>query len=61
VPGWEQFTALFLFFVTENDGPPGRARFVAKVPYEVRAATGALARLETRLDEICRWSSARPS
>jgi hypothetical protein len=29
VPGWEQFTALFLFFITENDqpdGPHARAR-----------------------------------
>ena len=33
----------------------------ATVPCEVRAATGALARLETGLDEICGWSSARRS
>jgi hypothetical protein len=61
VPGWEQFTALFLFFVTENDKPdgqPGRARFAAKVPHEVQATTDALARLEARLAEICGWSSA---
>jgi hypothetical protein len=62
VPGWEQFTALFLFFITENDridGTPGRARFVAKLPHEVQATTGALARLEARLAEICGWSSGR--
>jgi hypothetical protein len=62
VPGWEQFTALFLFFITENDKPdgrPDRASFAAKLPYEVQATTGALARLEARLAEICGWSSGR--
>ncbi|MFL6102405.1 MAG: hypothetical protein ACJ74K_03505 [Actinomycetes bacterium] len=45
LPGWEQFTALFLFFVSEDDrldGDDDRARFAAKVPHEVRATTGAL-------------------
>ena len=61
-PGWEQFTALFLFFITENDQPdgrPDRARFAAKLPYEVQATTGAWGRLEARLAEICGWSSGR--
>jgi hypothetical protein len=62
LPGWEQFTALFLFFVSEDDrldGDDARARFAAKVPHEVRATTGALGRLEARLSEICGWSSSR--
>jgi hypothetical protein len=62
VPGWEQFTALFLFFITERDqpdGPHGRARFAAKLPHEVQATTAALARLEARLAEVCGWSSGR--
>jgi hypothetical protein len=62
LPGWEQFTALFLFFVSEDDrleGDDARARFAAKVPHEVRAATTALGRLEARLSEICGWSSGR--
>jgi hypothetical protein len=62
LPGWEQFTALFLFFVSEDDrldGDDDRARFAAKVPHEVRATTGALGRLEARLSEICGWSSSR--
>ena len=70
LPGWEQFTALFLFFVSEDDQldfaelgkrEQNRARFVAKLRYEVDATIAALARLETRLTEICRWSAARPS
>jgi hypothetical protein len=62
LPGWEQFTALFLFFVSEDDrldGDDDRARFAAKVPHEVRVTTGALGRLEARLAEICGWSSSR--
>lgn len=66
LPGWEQFTALFLFFISEDDKldipeDDERARFVAKVAYEVRATIEALARLETRLTELCGWSSARGS
>lgn len=64
LPGWEQFTALFLFFISEDNQPnrrDGRARFVAKVPHEVRATTKALGQLEIRLTEICGWSSARRS
>jgi hypothetical protein len=64
LPGWEQFTALFLFFISEDDKldipeDDRRARFAAKVAHEVRATIEALARLETRLTEICGWSSAR--
>jgi hypothetical protein len=62
LPGWEQFTALFLFFVSEDDrldGDDARARFAAKAPHEVGATTGALGRLEARLSEICGWSSSR--
>jgi hypothetical protein len=52
---------------TALQGPTGagifeddkRARFSAKVAHEVRATIEALARLETRLTEICGWSSAR--
>jgi hypothetical protein len=57
-PGWEQFTALFPFFISEDDK---RARFAAKVAHEVRATIEALARLETRPTEICGRSSARGS
>ena len=68
LPGWEQFTALFLFFISEDDkldldklgtNEKKRARFVAKVEHEVRATTEALARLEKRLKEIRGWTSAR--
>jgi hypothetical protein len=57
LPGWEQFTALFMFFLSEDNNlviPEGdkRVRFIAKVPYKVHATTEALARLETRLTEI---------
>jgi hypothetical protein len=62
LPGWEQFTALFLFFIAEDDQldiealdepEKHRARFVAKLCYEVDATIEALARLETRLTELC--------
>jgi len=55
LPGWEQFTALFYFFISEDDEPDkkdGRARFVAKLDYEVDATIEALSRLETRLTKI---------
>jgi hypothetical protein len=65
VPGWEQFTALFLFFISEDNKldikqDDKRARFAAKVPHEVRATTEALARLERRLTEICGLNEAPP-
>jgi hypothetical protein len=62
LPGWEQFTALFLFFISEDDKlniaeldarEQDRARFVAKLPYEVDATIEALARLEARLTKLC--------
>jgi hypothetical protein len=61
LPGWEQFTALFLFFseddklnIAELDPrEQDRARFVAKLPYEVDATIEALARLEARLTKLC--------
>ena len=62
LPGWEQFTALFLFLISEDDQldiealdepEKHRARFVAKLRYEVDATIEALARLERRLTEIC--------
>ena len=62
LPGWEQFTALFLFFVSEDDKldiatlgehERNRARLVAKLDDEVAATIGALSRLETRLTKIC--------
>jgi hypothetical protein len=62
VPGWEQFTALFLFFISEDnqldiptlgERAKNRARFVAKLDHEVDATIEGLARLRTRLSEIC--------
>jgi hypothetical protein len=70
LPGWEQFTALFLFFISEDskldlstlkEHERNRARFVAKLDSEVRDTTEALAELETRLKEIRGWTSARGS
>ncbi|MDP9144347.1 MAG: hypothetical protein M3N43_06570 [Actinomycetota bacterium] len=69
LPGWEQFTALFLFFISEDDRldiealdepKKDRARFAAKLGHEVDATIGALARLETRLTEICGLQEAAP-
>jgi hypothetical protein len=62
VPGWEQFTALFLFFISEDnqldistlgEREKNRARFVAKLDREVDATVEGLAKLRTRLSEIC--------
>ena len=62
LPGWEQFTGLLIFFLSEDDtlpvtdGKPGatdvRARFVAKVPCEVQETITALTALEKKLDQI---------
>lgn len=55
VPGWEQFTALLTFFITEDDkiaDRPNAARFVAKVPYEVRATVMALRDLVEALERL---------
>ena len=69
LPGWEQFTALFLFFISEDnkleirhdDEHDKRARFIAKVCHEVRATTKALAKLNERLDKICFPPAERPT
>ena len=69
LPGWEQFTALFLFFISEDDKleirhddeHDKRARFIAKVCHEVRATTKALAQLNERLDKICFPPAERPT
>ena len=64
---WEQFTALFLFFVSEDNQldiselgmrEKNRARFVAKLDHEVDATIEGLARLRTRLTEICGLDAA---
>lgn len=69
LPGWEQFTALFLFFISEDNKldlsqlgnhEKNRARFVAKVDHEVDATIKALARLETRLTKICGLNETPP-
>jgi hypothetical protein len=55
LPGWEQYTALLTFFITEDDdveGRPGAARFAAKVPFEVRNTVIALCTLIASLDQI---------
>jgi len=55
VPGWEQYTALLTFFITENDdveGHPGAARLAAKVDYEVLATVIALSNLVASLDQL---------
>jgi hypothetical protein len=64
MPGWEQFTALFYFFISEDDEPnkdDGRARFSAKLCHEVSATIKALACLETRLTKICGLDEAPPT
>ena len=70
VPGWEQFTPLFLFFISEDDQldlealdepDEHRARFVAKLDHEVDATIEALAGLEARLTKICGLREAPPS
>jgi hypothetical protein len=55
IPGWEQYTALLTFFITEDDdieGRPGAARLGAKVDHEVLATIGALETLIATLDEL---------
>lgn len=70
VPGWEQFTALFLFFVSEDnkldlsklkEHDKERARFVAKLRWEVGDTIKALARLEARLTKVCGLKEAPSS
>jgi hypothetical protein len=55
LPGWEQFTSLMTFFLTEDDdvaGRPAAARLAAKVDHEVAATAGALRTLTIGLDEL---------
>jgi hypothetical protein len=55
VPGWEQYTALLTFFITEDDdvgGRPYAARFAAKVEHEVTHTVASLGELITSLDEL---------
>jgi Effector-associated domain 1/TIR domain len=55
VPGWEQYTALLTFFITEDDDTEARrvaARFDAKVDHEVLATVTALCTLIASLDQI---------
>ena len=55
LPGWEQFTALMTFLLTEDDdvaGRPSAARLAAKIDYEVTATIDALHVLITALEEL---------
>lgn len=55
LPGWEQYTALLTFFITEDDNieaRPSAARFNAKVDHEVLATVIALSTLIASLDQI---------
>jgi|tagenome__1003787_1003787.scaffolds.fasta_scaffold20819332_2 hypothetical protein len=55
LPGWEQYTALLTFFITEDDDVqrrPFAARFAAKVDYEVLETIIALDALVASLDEL---------
>jgi hypothetical protein len=55
VPGWEQFAALLIFFISEDDrldAADARARLSAKMPFEVRETIAALTRLETVLASL---------
>ena len=60
LPGWEQFTALFLFFVSEDDElrEDGRARLYAKLDHEVAATAVELERLKQLLERICAEDAA---
>jgi hypothetical protein len=55
LPGWEQYTALLTFFLTENDDfeeYPIRARLNCKVDNEVMTTVTALCTLISSLDQI---------
>jgi hypothetical protein len=55
VPGWEQYTALLTFFVTEDDAVEDRpyaARLGAKVDHEVLETVMALETLIASLDQL---------
>jgi hypothetical protein len=54
LPGWEQFTALLIFFLSEDDNEEGvRARFRPKLCYEVKATIKTLRALEMELARLC--------
>ena len=60
LPGWEQYTALLTFFLTEDDNVearPDAARFNAKVDHEVLATVIALCTLIASLDQITALAS----
>jgi hypothetical protein len=55
LPGWEQYTALLTFFITEDDNTetrPNAARFSPKVEHEVFDTINALRALIASLDQI---------
>lgn len=55
LPGWEQYTALLTFFLTENDDReryPIAARLAAKLDHEVRNTVTALRTLIDTLDRL---------
>jgi hypothetical protein len=63
LPGWEQYTALLTFFITENDddeGHPDAARLDAKIDHEVLATVTALCTLIASLDQITTVDEPHP-
>ena len=63
LPGWEQYTALLTFFLTENDDTkahPNAARLNAKVDHEVLATVTALCTLIAGLDQITTVDEPHP-
>lgn len=55
LPGWEQYTGLLTFFITEDDdieARPNAVRFAPKVDHEVLATVIALCTLIGSLDQI---------
>ena len=63
LPGWEQYTALLTFFLTENDDfekYPIRARLDCKVDNEVLTTVTALGTLIASLDQITALADPPP-
>ncbi|HTP17587.1 MAG TPA: hypothetical protein VMK13_17360 [Streptosporangiaceae bacterium] len=63
LPGWEQYTALLTFFITEDDNieaRPNAARFAPKVDNEVLATITALCTLIASLDQITTLDEPHP-
>jgi hypothetical protein len=52
LPGWEQFTMLLTFYLTQDGGGNSELSFGAKVEHEVRTTIAQLAELEHRLDAL---------